>query len=93
MITVELRRVPEGGHEYEMAASLSVAGDGTYELDDPENLVPIRLHVLVPRDVGLPRRVDFDEDPETWARNLSSLLRTGYLVPVITHDDSTVEPT
>jgi hypothetical protein len=37
MITVELQRVPEGEHDYQAVATLSVADDGTYQLTDPES--------------------------------------------------------
>ncbi len=92
MIEVELQRVPEEGREYEVAATLRVDDAGDVELHDPEGLMPTALHVLVAEPGGL-RKVTFEEDPATWARNLDSLLRTGYLVPVITHDDSPREST
>jgi hypothetical protein len=88
MITVELQCVPEGGHDYQPVATLTVAGDGTYQLSDPENYFPTQLHVLVPDESGELRPVDFGDDPQTWARNLHTLLRGGYLVPVVTHDDA-----
>ncbi len=86
MITVELQQVPEGEQEYQTAATLRVATDGSYQLDDPDDLFPTSLHVVVP-DAGGLRQVRFDEDPQTWARNLGNLLRGGYLVPVVTQDD------
>lgn len=93
MIEVELQRVPDEGREYEVAATLSVADDGTVNVHDPDELLPTGLHVLVAEPGGQLRQVRFDEDPATWARNLDSLLRTGYLVPVITRDDTPAEST
>ncbi len=87
MINVELQRVPDGEQEYRTVASLTVADNGTYQLKDPDQLFPISLHVLVVDEVGKLRRVTFEEDPQTWARHLHTLLRGGYLVPVVTHDD------
>jgi len=87
MIVVELRRVPEGSREYHTVAALAVDEQGTYHFEDPEELFPVELPVLIPEDAGL-RRVPFEEDPATWARNLDSVLRTGYLVPVVTEDTS-----
>lgn len=91
MITVELQQIPEGEQEYRPAATLSVAEDGSYQLDDPEGLFPTRLHVVIPDAEGGLRQVRFEEDPQTWARHLGSLLRGGYLVPVVTRDDTAVE--
>jgi hypothetical protein len=91
MIRVDLRRVPEGGRDYETVAQLSVADDGTYDIDDPQGQFPLGLHVLDFGDdehAGPPRQVHFEEDPAAWARNLDTLLRGGYLVPVIVHDDA-----
>ncbi len=93
MIEVELHRVPDEGREYEVAATLNVADDGTTKVHDPEGLVPTSLHVVVVEPGGTLRQVRFEDDPATWARNLDSLLRTGYLVPVITRDDTLAEST
>lgn len=93
MIEVELQRVPDGGRDYEVAATLRVDDDGSVDLHDPDRLVPTSLHVLVADPGGQLRQVRFEDEPVTWARNLSSLLRTGYLVPVITRDDTTAEST
>jgi hypothetical protein len=93
MIEVELQRVPDEGSEYEVAATLRVDADGSVHVHDPEHLIPTSLHVLVASPEGELRQVRFEEDPSTWVRNLDSLLRTGYLVPVITRDDTTVEST
>lgn len=86
MITVELRRIPEGHNDYTTVATLTVNDDGAVTIDDPEQYLPVDMHVLVKGADG-PRRVTFDEDPDLWARNLHRALRTGYLVPVIVHDD------
>lgn len=88
-VTVHLQRVPEGKNDYETVATLEVAADNTYTLDDPEQFFPIEDHVLVPAEEEghHPTRVTFDEDPGTWARQLPGLLRTGYLVPVVIEGD------
>ena len=93
MIEVELQRVPDDGRAYEVAATLRVDDNGAVGLHDPEHLLPTSLHVLVADPTGKLRQVRFEEDPATWARNLDSLLRTGYLVPVITRDDTPAEST
>lgn len=90
MIEVELHSVPAGGQEYVPVARVRVEDDGTSQIWDPDDLVPFTLHVLVPGEAGSssPRKVTFEDDPQLWVRRLSSVLRTGYLVPVITHDDA-----
>lgn len=86
-VKVELHQVPEGGSEYQAVAWMTAAGD-SWEVTDPEGLFPTELHVLVAGKGDQLRKVRLEDDPETWARNLDSVLRTGYLVPVVTHDDS-----
>lgn len=93
MVEVELQRVPDEGCEYEVAATLRVDDRGVVHLHDPESLIPTSLHVLVAGPGGELRQVRFEDNPATWARNLDSLLRTGYLVPVITRDDTPAEGT
>lgn len=93
MIKVELRAVPEGGHEYEAIATVEVRDGQPPVIWDPQEVVPIDLHALVPTGDDRARKVTFGDDPATWARHLSSILRTGYLVPVITHDDASGEET
>lgn len=90
MITVELHRVPEGAHEYVPVATLHVSADRTFELVDPEALFPLDLGVLVSDEPTGLRRVTLEEDPVVFARNLGSVLRTGYLVPVIVEDTELV---
>lgn len=89
MIELELRAVPEGAHDYERVAGLVVEDDGTYRLDDPQGVMPLDVSVLAPqpRGGGL-ERIEFGQNPERWARHASSILRTGYLVPVIVRDTS-----
>lgn len=85
-ITVELRRVPEGEREPRAVAQLRVLEDGGYELTDPEGYVDPEL-LQAPLIAPGGRRVTLQDDPQTWARNLGRLLRTGYLVPVVVQDD------
>ena len=87
MIELELRNVPEGGHDYVAVARLIVHDDDRTEIWDPDDLIPTELYVLVVDDTT-PRRISYQDDPATWARNLHSVLRTGYLVPVVTRDDA-----
>lgn len=86
MITVELHEAPGGPGDYRKVATLTVADDGTYHFDDPDRMFPTSLYVLVPGEQL--RQVRFEEDPALWARNLHTLLRSGYLVPVVTRDDA-----
>lgn len=86
MITVELRRVPEGHSDYVAVATLTVNDDGSVITQDPDGFLPVDMPVLVGGEGGL-RRVALEEDPALWVRNLHTVLRTGYLVPVVTHDD------
>jgi hypothetical protein len=86
MIEIELRQVPDGGHDYEPVARLAINDDGSNDTWDPQELLPFDMPVLATDDPAGPRRVTFTEAPEVWARNLRSVLRTGYLVPVITKD-------
>ena len=88
MIEIELRQVPDGGHDYEAVARLAIHEDGTNVTWDPQGLIPFDMPVLATDDQAGLRRVAFADDPATWARNLHNALRTGYLVPVITHDDT-----
>lgn len=86
MIEVELRAVPQGKADYEAVARLSVRDDGSHEVWDPQGVIPFDLHALVASTHGL-QKVTFEDDPVRWARNLGSILRTGYLVPVVVRDD------
>jgi hypothetical protein len=86
MIHVELQRVPEGAHDYEIVARLTVADDATTTVWDPDDYLPLDIPALVLGEDGRPRRVSFSDDPATYARNLHTILRTGYVVPVVTTD-------
>lgn len=88
MIEAELRSVPAGGDEYVPVARIRVEDDGTWQVWDPDGLLPFEVHALVPGGPGLPaRRVVFAREPQLWVRRLGTVLRTGYLVPVVTTDD------
>lgn len=84
-VKVELRRVPEGASDYVCAATMTVQGT-QWKLDDPDGFFPTQLPVLLAGDHGM-RTVQLADEPATWARNLDSILRTGYLVPVVVFDD------
>lgn len=85
MLEVELRRVPEGAHEYQTVARIRVDGDRV-DTWDPDDYLPLELPALVVEGGEL-RRVTFSEDPAVYARNLGSILRGGYLVPAVVRDD------
>lgn len=87
MIEVELQQCPEGAQEYQAVARLTVRDDGTHETWDPDELIPFDLHALR-RDpeTGL-QKIHFKDQPAEWARSLGTILRTGYLVPVVVRDD------
>ena len=87
MIELELRSVPAGATEYVPVARIRVDDDGTSQVWDPEDLFPFGVHALVAERSGL-RRVTFEDEPQVWVRGLDTILRTGYLVPVVTHDDA-----
>ncbi|MDP3889837.1 hypothetical protein [Nocardioides sp.] len=91
MIRVELQSVPDGAQDYQAVATITVDDDGTYQLEDPGQLFPTGLHALAAGEDGQLRQVTFDEDPATWARHLDTILRTGHLVPVTTHDTALEE--
>lgn len=75
-----------GGHQ--VTGTLTVADDGTHHFEGDASSFPTNLHVpVLDETTGRFQQVTFQDDPATWARNLHALLRTGYLVPVITHDD------
>jgi|SRR5690625_2350226 len=86
VIEVELRAVPQGEKEYVPVARLTVADDGQLTTWDPEGLIPTDVPVLVATPGGGLRRVSVEEDPATYARHMDTILRTGYLVPVVTAD-------
>lgn len=92
MISVELRAVPEGATDYQPVATLEVADDGTFTTRDPDGYLPLDLKVMVVDDEGSITQVGIDDDAATYARNLDSILRTGYVVPVITRDDDAQAP-
>jgi hypothetical protein len=89
MITVELRAVPEGAHDYMTVATLNVADDGTVTTHDPDGYLPLDVKAMVVDDQDQITQVGIDDDAATYARNLDSILRTGYVVPVVVHDDGT----
>lgn len=88
MIEVELQTSPEGGQEYRAIARLTVHDDGTHEAWDPQGVIPWDIHALRSRgEPGEgPEKIYFEEQPREWARLLGTILRTGYLVPVIVRE-------
>lgn len=92
MIELELRQFPEGARDPVRVAGLVVEDDGTYRVDDPEGFMPVDLPVLVKTSEGDLTQVTLDQDPATWARRLRTVLRTGYLFPVVVRDDERGAP-
>lgn len=90
MIELEILAVPEGQSEHTKMAGLVVSDDGTYQVEDPHGYLPVDLPVLVKTESGL-GHVYLDDDPKVWARRLKTVLRTGYIVPVIVRDDEAEE--
>lgn len=91
MIELEILAAPEGQADHTKVAGLVVNDDGTYQVDNPDGYLPVELPVLVTTDTGL-GHVYLDDDPHTWARRLNTVLRTGYVVPVIVRDDEEEGP-
>lgn len=92
MIEAEFQKSPEGAHEYRATARLVVRDDGSHQAWDPDGVIPWGIHALrssAESGRGL-EQVFFESEPVEWVRRLNTILRTGYLVPVIVRDD---EPT
>ena len=87
MIELEILAVPEGQTEHTKMAGLVVADDGTYQVENPDGYLPVDLPVLVKTESGGLGHVYLEDDPKTWARKLNTVLRTGYVVPVVVRDD------
>jgi hypothetical protein len=88
MIEVELRtpqRDPQT-HEvrWEPVARLRVTGQ-TSEVDDDERILDFSIPVPSLRTGEVVR---FEDDPEEWARNLSTVYRAPDLVVVVIDDDN-----
>lgn len=90
MVVVEIKAVPEGAREHEVVARLTVNDDGSYEAWDRGRWIPWDLPALRPREKAGngPEGVPFRSEPMEWARRLGTIYRTGYIVPVIVHDDA-----
>jgi hypothetical protein len=93
VIRVEIQEpVPGNTAEYQVAAALVVEDDGTYRFEGPESAFPTDVPVPVADETGrFVRSLTLAQDPVHWARNLDLVLRTPYLVPVVTHDDEGAE--
>lgn len=89
MIEAELRSVPAGGQNYVSVARICVEDDGTSQIWDPDQLLPLDVHALLPSRPGNPGhlQVAFADEPQLWVRRSGTILRTGCLVPVVLQDD------
>lgn len=84
MIELQLK-APSEGDGYETVLTLTVADDGSYEIDQTRDL---RLEEVPIRDRTVPGwQLWLKDDPAKWARSAHKAFRTGYLVPVIVRDD------
>lgn len=84
MIVVELSR-PKIGDPFssEPAARLAVDDRGGYTVTGAAELFEFTLPVY---DAGRSAFVTFAEDPQAWARNLRTELRTPYLTATVVTD-------
>lgn len=89
MIEVEVRQADVVGLEYSTIAVLRVEDDGTWETTGQSAVFDPEMHVW---DRATGERLVLAEEPERWARNLGTALRSGYLVPVITVDEPAESP-
>lgn len=90
MIQVEIQQRNDSVERYAVAGTLTVEDDGTYHFAGDRSVFPTYLPVLVLDAQDQFHRVAFEDDPATWARHLDSVMRTGYSVPVITRDESSL---
>ncbi len=84
VIEVEVRQADVVTLEYSTIAVLRVDDDGTWETTGQSAVFDPEMHVW---DRATGERLVLAEEPERWARNLGTALRSGYLVPVITVDE------
>ena len=83
MIEVQLHRPSKTELGHEPVATLRVEDDNTWTMSGQRQLFFTDMTVL---EASTGRRISFEDDPQGWARNLHTALRTGYLVPVVVED-------
>lgn len=86
MIKVEMTERVEGVDGHVVTGTLTVDDHGKAHFEGDRAAFPTDLPALLADDDGGFRRVGFEDDPATWARHLHTILRTGYVVPVIVAD-------
>lgn len=90
MIQIEIRTPNVDPHREHVAwegiAWLRVEGS-EYQLDDPTGAID--LTVPAP-DLRSGRTLQFETDPEEWARSLPAVYRGPEIVAAVTHDDNPV---
>jgi hypothetical protein len=85
LVTVELRRVVAGDiTQRTTVATLHVHPDRTWTVTGDPNQVPTGIRVY---DASSQHWVSLQDDPVTWARQLHTELRSGYLSAHITTDN------
>jgi hypothetical protein len=86
MIQIEIRAPKIDGQRVEWAAIASLQVDGSnYELNDPTGVIDLSLPAP---DLRSGHTLQFQADPEGWARNLPAVYRGPELVAAVVHDDS-----
>lgn len=84
MIEVEVRQTNIPHLAYKTIATLRVEDDGTWSTTGQQQVFDPDMYVW-DRTTG--EQLTLAEQPERYARNLATALRSGYLVPVITADE------
>lgn len=83
LAVVELTRPnPADLHHRQIVATLRVHSDRTWTITGDASQVPTQIKVY---NTASERWVQLTEDPETWALNLHTELRTGYLTARTIH--------
>ena len=80
---VEFLKLTDDGRAQVVAATLTINADGTHVIAGDKEYVPLDITVLL--EGG--RRIAFEDDPITWARNIETELRTPYLVAVVSDNE------
>jgi len=89
MIKVELRTPNTHDSGYKPIASLHIDDERGVHFDGHREAFDTRVAVI---DRRSRQPVRFEDDAETWARNLDTAYRAGDLVPVVTQDTNPNPP-
>ena len=86
LAVIELTRPdPADVHQRQIVATLRVHSDRTWTITGDASRVPTQIAVY---DAASGRWVRLTEDPVTWALNLNTELRTGYLTARTIHPNT-----